>query len=233
MRGIRALGFHGVKIGEPFHETVIEHRRLSSRKPRNACGSVNLITTEGDRLIGDNTEGARPGGADSSNHHSRWPAGNDRRRRPRRASDRRRAWPMPASPPSPWPAARPTRAANLSSSSKSKPAAGFAHRTKRRHDRGRTGRRRACQRHVARHGRCRCKTAARSQLVRFQDGRGRRRLQHLAHVAHAASGRTRLPHHRRPGDCTSNKPPSPCAPGPASYQTRSRCAKQRKNFLGI
>ena len=25
MRGIRALGFHGVKIGEPFQESVIEH----------------------------------------------------------------------------------------------------------------------------------------------------------------------------------------------------------------
>ena len=25
MRGIRALGFRGVKVGEPFHESVIEH----------------------------------------------------------------------------------------------------------------------------------------------------------------------------------------------------------------
>ena len=25
MRGIRALGFHGVKVGEPFNEAVIEH----------------------------------------------------------------------------------------------------------------------------------------------------------------------------------------------------------------
>ena len=57
MRGIRALGFHGVKIGEPFQETVIEHLDGLSERAKK-CGSVNLIATEGDRLVGDNTEGA-------------------------------------------------------------------------------------------------------------------------------------------------------------------------------
>jgi shikimate dehydrogenase len=56
MRGIRALGFHGVKIAEPFHETVMEHLDQLTEQARR-CGSVNLITTEGDRLIGDTTEG--------------------------------------------------------------------------------------------------------------------------------------------------------------------------------
>ncbi len=57
MRGIRALGFHGVKIGEPFQETVIEHLDGVSDRAKK-CGSVNVISTEGDRLVGDNTEGA-------------------------------------------------------------------------------------------------------------------------------------------------------------------------------
>lgn len=57
MRGIRALGFHGVKIGEPFQESVVEHLDGVSDRARK-CGSVNVITTEGDRLVGDNTEGA-------------------------------------------------------------------------------------------------------------------------------------------------------------------------------
>jgi shikimate dehydrogenase len=56
MRGIRALGFHGVKIGEPFHETVIEHLDELTKTARDS-GSVNLITTEGERLVGDSTEG--------------------------------------------------------------------------------------------------------------------------------------------------------------------------------
>lgn len=57
MRGIRALGFHGVKIGEPFQESVIEHLDdLTDRAKK--CGSANVITTDGDRLVGDNTEGA-------------------------------------------------------------------------------------------------------------------------------------------------------------------------------
>jgi len=56
MRGIRALGFRGVKIAEPFQEAAIEHLdELTDRAKK--CGSVNSITTDGDRLIGDNTEG--------------------------------------------------------------------------------------------------------------------------------------------------------------------------------
>lgn len=56
MRGIRALGFHGVKIGEPFQETVIEHVDQLTDLARR-CGSVNSITADGERLVGDNTEG--------------------------------------------------------------------------------------------------------------------------------------------------------------------------------
>jgi shikimate dehydrogenase len=56
MRGVRALGFHGVKIAEPFHETIIEHLDQLTEHARR-CGSVNLITNEEDRLIGDTTEG--------------------------------------------------------------------------------------------------------------------------------------------------------------------------------
>jgi shikimate dehydrogenase len=57
VRGIRALGFHGVKVAEPFQESAIEYLdELTDRARR--CGSVNMITAEGDRLSGDNTEGA-------------------------------------------------------------------------------------------------------------------------------------------------------------------------------
>jgi shikimate dehydrogenase len=57
MRGIRALGFHGVKIGEPFNEPVIEHLNEVSDVARR-CGSVNCVTASDERLVGDNTEGA-------------------------------------------------------------------------------------------------------------------------------------------------------------------------------
>lgn len=57
MRGIRALGFHGVKVGEPFHESVVELLDELSDVARR-CGSVNCVTAAGDRLLGDNTEGA-------------------------------------------------------------------------------------------------------------------------------------------------------------------------------
>ena len=57
MRGIRALGFHGVKVGEPFQETILEHLDELTDTARR-CGSVNLVTADGDRLVGDNTEGA-------------------------------------------------------------------------------------------------------------------------------------------------------------------------------
>jgi shikimate dehydrogenase len=56
MRGIRALGFHGVKIGEPFHCNVIDHLDDLTDFARK-CGSVNCITASGERLVGDNTEG--------------------------------------------------------------------------------------------------------------------------------------------------------------------------------
>jgi shikimate dehydrogenase len=57
MRGLRALGFRGVKVGEPFQEAVIAHvDELSSAARR--CGSVNCITVQDERLSGENTEGA-------------------------------------------------------------------------------------------------------------------------------------------------------------------------------
>jgi shikimate dehydrogenase len=56
VRGIRALGFHGVKVAEPFQESAIEYLdELTDRARRS--GSVNVITAEGERLTGDNTEG--------------------------------------------------------------------------------------------------------------------------------------------------------------------------------
>jgi shikimate dehydrogenase len=57
MRGIRALGFHGVKVGEPFNEAVIELLDDVSDVARR-CGSVNCVSAKGERLVGDNTEGA-------------------------------------------------------------------------------------------------------------------------------------------------------------------------------
>jgi shikimate dehydrogenase len=56
MRGIRALGFHGVKVAEPFQESVMEHLDELTDVARRG-GSVNVITAKGDRLTGDNTEG--------------------------------------------------------------------------------------------------------------------------------------------------------------------------------
>jgi shikimate dehydrogenase len=55
MRGIRALGFHGVKIGDPFQATVAEHVDEQTDVARK-CGSINCITAAGERLVGDNTE---------------------------------------------------------------------------------------------------------------------------------------------------------------------------------
>jgi shikimate dehydrogenase len=57
MRGVRALGFHGVKIGEPFQASVLEHVDELTDAARRA-GSINCITATGDRLLGENTEGA-------------------------------------------------------------------------------------------------------------------------------------------------------------------------------
>jgi shikimate dehydrogenase len=56
IRGIRALGFRGVKIAEPFQESVIEFLDSLTDRARR-CGSVNIITADGQKLIGDNTEG--------------------------------------------------------------------------------------------------------------------------------------------------------------------------------
>ncbi len=57
MRGLRALGFHGVKVGEPFQVAVIEHLDELSEAARR-CGSVNCVTEHHERFVGDNTEGA-------------------------------------------------------------------------------------------------------------------------------------------------------------------------------
>ena len=57
MLGIRALGFHGVKVGDPFQATVLEHVDDLTDAARR-CGSINCITSNDGRLVGDNTEGA-------------------------------------------------------------------------------------------------------------------------------------------------------------------------------
>jgi shikimate dehydrogenase len=57
MRGIRALGFRGVKVAEPHQESVIEYLDDLTDRAR-MCGSVNCVTFDGTRLVGDNTEGA-------------------------------------------------------------------------------------------------------------------------------------------------------------------------------
>jgi shikimate dehydrogenase len=57
IRGLRALGFLGVKIGEPFHESAMEHLDEITDAAKR-CGSVNCVTAKGERLVGDNTEGA-------------------------------------------------------------------------------------------------------------------------------------------------------------------------------
>jgi len=57
MRGIRALGFRGVKIAEPYQEAVREYLDELTDRAR-LCGSVNCVTADGVKLVGDNTEGA-------------------------------------------------------------------------------------------------------------------------------------------------------------------------------
>ena len=57
MRGIRALGFRGVKIADPHQESVLEFLDDLSDGAK-LCRSVNCVTCQGDRLTGDNTEGA-------------------------------------------------------------------------------------------------------------------------------------------------------------------------------
>ncbi|MEX2091449.1 MAG: shikimate dehydrogenase [Pirellulales bacterium] len=56
MRGIRALGFRGVKVAEPHQVTVLEYLDDLTDRAR-LCGSVNCVTSDGSRLLGDNTEG--------------------------------------------------------------------------------------------------------------------------------------------------------------------------------
>jgi shikimate dehydrogenase len=56
MRGIRALGFRGVKVAEPHQVTVLEYLDELTDRAR-LCGSVNCVTSDGSRLMGDNTEG--------------------------------------------------------------------------------------------------------------------------------------------------------------------------------
>lgn len=56
MRGLKALGFHGVKIGEPFQQAVLEHLDEVTELAQR-CGSVNCVTEKGGRFVGDNTEG--------------------------------------------------------------------------------------------------------------------------------------------------------------------------------
>lgn len=57
MRGARALGFHGVKVGEPFYAAVAEFVDEQTETAQKS-GSINCITANGDRLVGDNTEAA-------------------------------------------------------------------------------------------------------------------------------------------------------------------------------
>ncbi len=57
MRGTRALGFHGVKVGEPFYTSVAEFIDEQTEAAQKS-GSINCITANGDRLVGDNTEAA-------------------------------------------------------------------------------------------------------------------------------------------------------------------------------
>jgi shikimate dehydrogenase len=57
MRGVRALGFRGARIDEPFQEAVVEHLDQLTERAKK-CGSVNCVLLEGDLLVGDNTEGA-------------------------------------------------------------------------------------------------------------------------------------------------------------------------------
>ena len=234
MRGIRALGFHGVKIGEPFHETVIEHLDELTEAARR-CGSVNCITTEGDRLVGDNTEGlalvelVRQQITPIGRRAMIIGAGRLARAIARGAGRRRRLDDHRRQP------QRPTRAANWSSSSKQQTASPASlvalsgGTIAVEPDIARAG-----ERHVARHGRCPTRSC-RSIPNSFgsEDGRRRRGLQHVAHLAHAAGGRARLPHHRRPLALRPANGPRPARRGPASCRTRSRCAKRRRSFLGI
>jgi len=56
MRGFRALGFRGAKIAEPHQEAVLEYLNDLSDGAK-LCRSVNCVTYQNDRLVGENTEG--------------------------------------------------------------------------------------------------------------------------------------------------------------------------------
>ena len=56
MRGIRALGFRGVKVAEPHQVSVLEYLDEVTDRAK-LSGSVNCVTSDGSRLLGDNTEG--------------------------------------------------------------------------------------------------------------------------------------------------------------------------------
>ncbi len=56
MRGIRALGFRGVKVASPHQVAVLEYLDDLTDRAK-LCGSVNCVTSDGSRLLGDNTEG--------------------------------------------------------------------------------------------------------------------------------------------------------------------------------
>lgn len=56
IRGLKALGFHGIKVGHPFHVPVMEFLdELSEAAQR--CGWVNCVTEHEERYHGDNTLG--------------------------------------------------------------------------------------------------------------------------------------------------------------------------------
>lgn len=56
MRGVRAFGMRGINLTIPHKVAVIEH--LDGLTPEaRVIGAVNTVRREGDRLIGDNTDG--------------------------------------------------------------------------------------------------------------------------------------------------------------------------------
>ena len=158
-------------------------------------------------------------------------AGDGHRRGPACHGRSRWRWPRPVFRRSPWPAATPRRQSRLAGAYQQQTCGhGIARRISGRRDRGRAGHRRAGECHVARHGRSGCQAADRSEFVRAEAGRGRRGLQHVAHLAHAAGGRARLPHHRRPFAVRPANGARASGVDRRRCRTRWRCAKRRKSF---
>ena len=56
MRGLRALGFRGINLTIPHKTAVLEHLDQLSEQAR-IIGAVNTVRREGDRLVGENTDG--------------------------------------------------------------------------------------------------------------------------------------------------------------------------------